>query len=170
MVNPYAAPTAEAPLPNADAQTFEVPGIAARLQYVPPGMWRGARLLVDGNPAKRKFLGKIELPASDGSTIEVRVVEGVTGPALRVGKTLHPIGPRIPAFLGVVAYLPIGLIAVGGMIGGLIGGMAMVACRRIALSERSVGLRLALMSGIIVVATAVALTLALLVQGAVGRR
>jgi len=170
MQNPYAAPTAEPLSVSGGFESFEIPGVAGRLQYEPPGMFRGSRLFVDGQPAKRNLWGRISLPGADGSTVYARIAEGLAGPALRIGRTSYPIGPRIPVLLGVLALLPIGLVAAGGALGGFLGAAAWIINRRIALSDRSVGMRIALMLGVLLAAVTIVLGVVLLFIGLPGTR
>jgi len=152
-------------LPNQDAVL--VAGVSRRVTVERPGMWTGARVYVDGQLAKKGGWGKWLLPADDGSEIAVRVREDLTGPVLTVGKEKIPIGPRVPAWLGVLAFLPIALLVIGGALGGAIGATGMVINRGIARMPISSGAKAGAMVGVLLVAIVIFVALAALLHAGV---
>lgn len=131
-------------------------------------MFSGARLLVGGQPVKKKGFTKYLLPGTNTPTVEAKFKDGLRGAEIVVAGKSYPVGPRIPLGLGVLAFAPIGLVAVGGALGGGIGAAGMVICRSIASSDRSVGLRAALMVGVFVVAVTLTLMIGGAIRSAVG--
>jgi hypothetical protein len=152
-------------LPNQDAVV--VAGVSRRVTVERPGMWNGPRVYVDGQLAKKGGWGKWLVPADDGSEIAVRVREDLTGPVLAVGKEKIPIGPRVPAWLGVLAFLPIGLLAIGGALGGAIGATGMVINRGISRMPISSGAKAGAMVGVLLVAIVIFVALATLFHAGV---
>jgi hypothetical protein len=156
----------ESTLPNHDA--VAVPGVGRHVTVERPGMWRGARVYVDNLEAKKGGWGKWLLPADDGREIAVRVREDLTGPVLTVGNAKIPIGPRVPAWLGVLVFLPFGLVAVGGAIGGVIGAVGMIVNRGIGRMPLSNGAKAGAMVGVFLASLCLLLVVATLLHVGIG--
>ena len=114
-----------------------------------------ATVLVDGLPVERGRGGKYALPASDGGTVEAKVSSSFIQPfpSIEVAGVKHPTGPKLPIFLQVLMVLPLGLVFVGGLLGGLVGAIGVGANALIARGEQSMAIKALLM--LLVLAAAV---------------
>jgi hypothetical protein len=152
---------------DADASNRDlviVPGVSRRVTIARPGMWTGARVYVDGQLAQRGSWGKWLLTGDDGRQIAVRVGEDLTGPVLTAGKERIAFGPRIPAWLGVLAFVPLFLLVIGGALGGAVGATGTVVNRGIARLPISNGSKAGAMFGVAVLSFGIVLVLATLLQ------
>ena len=88
------------------------------------GVFGAPRVLVDGQAIPRAADGTYPIPQSDGSTQSIRYKSGFAGQWLELedGRRLALDAP-VPIWLRLLTLLPIGLVAVGGLIGGAIGGL-----------------------------------------------
>ncbi len=169
MTSPYDPPKTDSPSvdPSAfdsDVTPVTLPGVSRSVTVRRAGAWSGARIFVDGQPAEKAGFGKVKIPRDDGHFLTVRFQEALTGPILIAGKDKIPVGPRTPAALGLLTYLPIGLVAVGGLVGGLLGAGGMLLNRKIADSNRPTGMKVALMLAVFVGALIAAVSVATFVR------
>ena len=67
--------------------------------------------------------GRYPITLPDGSVKELRLTGQWSGLKAVVDGVETPLEPQIPRYLLVPAFLPIGLVAVGGLIGGAFGGL-----------------------------------------------
>ena len=125
--------------------------MSAEVVVFPQTMAKGAHITVNGAPAAKGKWGKKLVPLDGGGELEVRLSQGFGGLELSYGKEKIPIGPRVPVALGILAFLPIGLVAVGGAIGGGIGGLGAAMNLQIANSPRSIPLKAVMMLGTLVI-------------------
>jgi len=88
------------------------------------GAFGAPRVLVDGQAIPRAADGTYSIPQSDGTTQSIRYKSTFAGQWLELedGRRLALDTPA-PKWLRVLMLLPIGLVAVGGLIGGAIGGL-----------------------------------------------
>lgn len=124
-----------------------IPEIAGRVTITEPGLFSGSRLLVNGKPAEKAGWGKFWLPRTDGGRAEARLVAGFTTwvPSLMVGGVRHDVGPKLPIYLAVLAFLPFTLMFVGGALGGLCGGLGAGLNHQIARTDWPLPLKLVAM-------------------------
>lgn len=92
------------------------------------GLFRRARLFVDGNEVKLEKHG-YELGNGAVITVNQKLLDPV--PDVCVDGIRVDIAPKIEGFAYVWVALPVLLILIGGFIGGLIGGIAMLLNFRI---------------------------------------
>ena len=156
------------PAATSEQELVTIPGVSRRVTITQPGMWSGRQVLVDGQPAKKGGWGKWIVPQDDGGEVVVRVGEGVTGLFLVVGKETFPVGPRVPVWLGVLVMLPIGLVAIGGILGGALGGLGWFVNRQIARMPITTGAKTGAMVGVFLAGLTVLLVLATLLHAGVG--
>jgi hypothetical protein len=129
---------------------LQVDGVApGRVTFQPPGAFGGPKLLVDGQPAQQgdgrmTFL----LPSGDGGQVSAKLIPGFLQAAIEIGGAKHPIGPKVPIGLFVLAALPIGLVSIGGVVGGAFGGAAFGLSLTVARSDKSLGAKAAIILGI----------------------
>ena len=91
---------------------------------------------MDGKEIPRSWL-KFTLPLKAGGTTTGRFRHGLrdTVPSFTVDGTSYPLGPQIPVWLGVLAMMPLSLVLVGGLLGGLTGIVAWSLNLRIATQD-----------------------------------
>ncbi|HEX5823867.1 MAG TPA: septum formation family protein [Candidatus Limnocylindrales bacterium] len=104
---------------------YRLPGTSSPEITIRPALF-GIRVLVDGVPVQsRGFFRKIyPIPLPDGTVRELSVVSGPGGLRASADGVTTAIGPQSSVLEFVLAFLPIGLVTIGGLIGGLIGGAA----------------------------------------------
>jgi hypothetical protein len=87
------------------------------------------RITVGAHPAARTGRNRYALPTAGGGTAEATLRGGFFDPypSLVIGGVAHRTGPQTPLSLRVLSLLPLALIGVGGLLGGLIAGLALVA-------------------------------------------
>lgn len=102
-----------------------VPGVAGRVSISEPGLFIGARVLIDGVPIKRMFGNRFTLRKVDGTTTIAKLQAnlGQYFPTLVVDNVRYEIGEKLPKVLLVLSFLPFCLVFVGGALGGLCGGL-----------------------------------------------
>jgi hypothetical protein len=112
---------------------------------------------VGGLPATHIGRGRYSLPAAGGGTVEATVRSGFADPypTLEINGVKHRSGPPVPLALRVLALVPIALIGFGGLLGGLIGGLGVMANLAVASQPRSAVVKALLMLGVLVVAVVV---------------
>ena len=88
------------------------------------GAFGAPRVTVDGQAVPRASDGSFAILSADGSTTSFKVQSGFAGQWLELddGRRLA-LDPPVPVWLRILTLLPIGLVAVGGLIGGAIGGL-----------------------------------------------
>lgn len=93
-------------------------------------MLRGVRVLVDGRPVtRRRDRGRPYWPITfaDGEERSLYVTGTVTGLRAVTADEEIPLERRLAWWELLLAFLPLGLITIGGLIGGVAGGAGMVA-------------------------------------------
>jgi hypothetical protein len=101
---------------------FRIPGTSEPEITVRRSTFGGLRLLVDGVPVKGQR-GRYPIQLPDGTVKELRLTGHWTGLKAVVDGVETPLEPPIPKYLLVLAFLPIALVAIGGLIGGAFGGV-----------------------------------------------
>ena len=127
-----------------------IPNVAG-LVMVDSNFWSGKQVVtVDGVPMPSGGRKRFTLPAADGSTVEARVSSSLVNPfpKVEIAGVKHPTGPELPAVLKVMIVLPLMLI-VGGLVGGLIGAMGMLANARIAVWDKGAPVKAFAMVGVL---------------------
>lgn len=123
----------------------EVPDAAGRVEVIEPGMWSGVAVEVDGRamPKAGMFSRSYPIPTRSGGTFDLEVIPDTFRGGVHVkGAGLDArLGEPIPTWLAILAFVPFGLVGVGGAIGGLFGGLGWALNRQIALSSIATPLR-----------------------------
>jgi hypothetical protein len=162
MNSPYQPPDADLRTPAMGGPyTAHVPGVRGTLSVSPPSMWTAPKLLLDGAPLKRSW-GKFIVPLEAGGTAVARVQDWGTGLELRLGAQKIPVGPQLHGAWVLLICAPFGCAALGGAIGGGLGGAAWAVNRALARTRMAGPLKAALMLGV----TALAMVLTLVAAGA----
>jgi hypothetical protein len=81
----------------------------------------------------------------------------------------HRTGPKVPVGLRVLALLPILLVGVGGLIGGLVGALGVVVNLVIARAPISSAVKALIMIGVAALACMVWVGIAVALQGAISQ-
>lgn len=146
----------------------DVPNARGRVELVEPGLFAGIRIELDGQPVTREglFSPRYPIPTNDGGTfaLEVRADPFRGGFTVKGPGLDGRVGDPIPLALGILAFLPFALVAVGGAIGGLMGGLGWAVNQQIARSDLPLPIRVALMLGVTLAAGAAWLVLAVGLQ------
>jgi hypothetical protein len=117
---------ASEPVANFRSITVAIPGFThQKVEIVPPGFFRGIQLLVNGQPAPQgSRRGEYLLTDDKGQSFSVRFRNqafGLDYPQLELGKrTIHIVDP-LKWYVWAWAVLPFLLVTFGGVLGGLIG-------------------------------------------------
>jgi hypothetical protein len=106
--------------------TVVIPEVNGTVTLEEQGMFRTARLLVDGVPAHQVERGQYMLPGKHGVTLTVKLATSFSQvlPVIVVNGTRYPVGPDLNPGYVVLIFAPMVLVALGGLIGGLCGGLA----------------------------------------------
>jgi hypothetical protein len=109
---------------------------------------------VGGQPIPRGKGGTYQLPSSDGGSVEAKVSSSFFNPSptLQVAGKKYASGPPLPIVLQILMLLPLGLVFVGGLIGGLIGALGVGVNTLVARSNYSTIVKVLMMLGILVAA------------------
>jgi hypothetical protein len=147
-----------------------IPHVAGRVSVTARGFFTGARLFVDGRPATKGGRGRFPLPKADGGRAEARLVYTMLTyvPAVTVDGVRYEVGPKLPLFLAILAFLPFALVFAGGALGGLCGGIGWAVSSGIARGPWPIGAKVPAMLGTTVLAVGAYAALAMALQGALG--
>ncbi|MDY6997870.1 MAG: hypothetical protein SW019_14815 [Actinomycetota bacterium] len=104
-------------------EPLTIPGVAGSLT-VETSVWSGRRrLFVDDAEVPTRF-GRFELAGTDGRPRPGQIKPlrfWDTYPRIEVDGALHRTGPEAPGYLKAVAFLPVLLVFIGGVLGALLG-------------------------------------------------
>jgi hypothetical protein len=100
---------------------FEGRGLALR----PAGMWKGAGLVLDGQPVPMQG-GVFLVKDNAGAQVLIKFVRSFIDPIpkLSIGGQVVTLAPPFTWYQYVFIALPLVLIPIGGLLGGLCGGVA----------------------------------------------
>jgi hypothetical protein len=130
----------------------EVDQIAGHVVVRVEGVFKGPKLLMDGAPPKAGAKkGTFLLPTQNGGEVSARLIPSFThiAPALEIDGVRIEVSPKLSPGWYVLIALPMGLVAVGGLLGGLCGGVGMAANQVIARSTLATPVKILLMLMII---------------------
>lgn len=136
--------------------SYRIPGTTGPDIVIRLGAF-GATVLANGVPLRGRgsFRRTYTVPMPDGPARELRLNTWTGSPRVSVDGHETPIGPQISAVELVLAFLPVGLVGIGGLLGGVIGGATVGVNMSIARSGSPMAVRVLGMLG----ATAVAVVL-----------
>jgi hypothetical protein len=123
-------------------------------------------LLFDGQPVPRRSRNRFLVPTRNGNVTEIVVHRRFTDPQPLInhrGET-YRIGPPLPAVIKALWLLPLGLAIIGGLLGGAVGGVGVLANAAIIRTVQSTAAKAALMIGVLLLAFLGWLVLVALVQ------
>jgi hypothetical protein len=146
--------------------TLSIPGIAGPVAVKTNWFTGRSTVTVGGREVPSSGRGLFALPTTGGQTTEARVKAQMLDPyaTVEVGGTAYRTGPAVPMGLRILGLLPILLIGIGGLLGGLIGALGVVANFWILREVRSTGLKVLAMFGVLAVTFIVWLTIATAVR------
>jgi hypothetical protein len=127
-------------------------------------------ITVGGRPATRTGRGRYSLPAVGGGTVEATVRGGFLDayPTLEINGVKHRTGPKVPVPLRALAWVPIVLLGLGGLVGGLIGALGVMVNMVIARRPASAVLKTVLMLAVLGVAVVSWIVVAGAIRAAIG--
>jgi hypothetical protein len=150
-------------------QPLSIPGVAGPVTVKTNWFTGRSTVTVGGRDVPTSGRGRFALPTTNGQTAEARVRATMLDPyaTVEVGGQKYRTGPAVPVGLRILGLLPIFLVAVGGLIGGLIGALGVVANLWIIREVKSTGVRVLALLGVLaatvvvwlIVGTAVAVAL-----------
>ncbi len=152
--------------------TVEVPGIEGHVSVSAAGLFSAPTILLDGKPAPAgPDRGTVLLPRMSGGTATARLTSTLydVSPVIEVDGVKHILGPKVPAWLGFIAILPIGLLFAGGAIGGLLGALAVGINQKVVRGSWSVSLKAVSMLGVGFAALVLMIVAAMAIRLAIGR-
>ena len=109
-------------------EPFTIPGLAGPVVVDVNNFTGRTAVTVDGQPVPQIGRRVYALPAAGGGTVNAEVRPGVFDlyPSLRINGVKHRTGPQVPIALRILAFVPILLVGVGGLLGGLIGALGVI--------------------------------------------
>jgi hypothetical protein len=152
-------------------EPITIDGVAGPVVVTTHPFWGQPALMVGGQPAARVRRRQYTLPATVGGTVDAAVRMGFADPypSVEVIGVRHRTGPNVPVVLRALALMPILLVAVGGLLGGLIGALGVVANLAVARTRIPSAVKSLIMIGVGVVAVVVWLAIAVAVRGAISQ-
>jgi hypothetical protein len=135
---------------------YQIPGTTGPQIIIRPGPF-DTTVLANGVALRGRgsFRRTYPVPMPDGSVRELSINTWSGRIRARVDGTETPIGPQMSIAEMIIAFLPIGLVAVGGMLGGVIGALAVGANLSIARGAQAMPIRVLSMVGTTVAAVVV---------------
>jgi hypothetical protein len=111
-----------------------------------------------------------QLPTRDGGTVAARIHRPKLldpFPTFEVAGVPYRTGPRVPAGLMVLALAPLVLVGFGGLLGGLVAALGIVANLRVARGAQPAAVKVGVMAAVLVATAVTWLILAALLRAAV---
>lgn len=142
---------------------FKIPGTTEPAITIRRTALGNISVLVDGQPAKRRRWRGLswDIPLADGSVTELRLTGQWTGLKAIVNGVETALEPRLPRFVLILMFLPLGLALIGGLTGALVGLGASAIIARVARRTLSWPVKVAVMLGVTGLAVALYLGVAI---------
>lgn len=132
----------------------------------PSGLLSGAKIMQNNQPApKGDKRGTFLLTQDDGTQVTASLKQANfldPLPNVVIGEEVYPVAEPVPWYWWFWAALPFGLVAVGGLLGGLAGGTAAIVNTRFVRREMNGVLKFLLLGSISLTAVVVYFVLATL--------
>jgi hypothetical protein len=156
-------------VPWVNTEPIAIDGVAGPVVVSTNALWGTPVVMVGYQTASRIGKREYALPSSFGGTVHATLRSRFADPypTVEVNGVRHRTGPKMPVVLQVIALLPIALVGIGGLIGGLIGALGVMANVAVARTRISSAGKAFIMIGIGVVAVAVFLVIATAFRAAV---
>lgn len=145
---------------------FRIPGTSGPDIVVHRSALGSLQIRVDGVPVKGKR-GRYPIQLRDGTTRELRLSGQWTGLKAVVDGVETPLEPSIPKYLLVLIFLPISLVVLGGLIGGVFGGLGAAINTGVARASLPTAGKVIAMLGVAVVTAALYLVTAVTFRNAI---
>jgi hypothetical protein len=135
---------------------YRIPGTTGPEIIIRLGLF-GTAVLANGVPLRGRgsFRRTYSIPVADGPARELQINTWSGGLRATVDGSETRIGPQMSFPEMVIAFLPIGLVVSGGLVGGAIGGMAVGVNMSIARGSEAMPIRVLSMLGTTVAAVVV---------------
>ena len=152
-----------------NTEPISINGVAGPVVISTNAFWGRPGVTVGGLPAPRTGKRRYALPTLAGGDVDATVRTGFADPypTVEVDGVQHRTGPTVPVILRVLAPLPILLVAVGGLVGGIIGALGFAANLTIARTRTPAAVKALVMLAVAGAACVVWLGIAIAVRGAV---
>jgi hypothetical protein len=110
------------------SEPLTIPGLAGPVVIDSNSFTGRIAVSVNGQAVPRIGRGMYALPTAGGETVpaEVRPSFFDPFPSLQVNGVKHRTGPEVPLALRILAFVPIVLVGLGGLVGGLIGASGVI--------------------------------------------
>jgi hypothetical protein len=112
-------------------------------------VFTGLRLFLDGEAVPRSSWIGTSYALPDGRSATLSGAWTRTSPTVEIEGTIYETGEAIPLPLVVLQFLPVGLVGVGGLLGGVVGGLGFTVNMAILRSTLSTPVRAAGMLGVL---------------------
>jgi len=107
---------------------FRIPGTSEPEITITRSALGNVSVRVDGQKVKRRGLGmRYDIPLPNGTTTELEIVGRWRGMKARVNGVETALEPPVSPIFVALIFLPLGLVIIGGLIGGIIGVVASMA-------------------------------------------
>ncbi len=138
-------------------QPLAIDGLAGPVVLAAGALSSRYSVTVGGVEAKRTGRFRYALPTAAGGTVEATVRNRFadTYPTVEINGVKHLTGPPLPLALRILALIPFALIGFGGALGGLVGGLGVVANLAIARQSIATGVKALSMVGVLLVTAVV---------------
>ncbi|MCG5471759.1 hypothetical protein LADH09A_005761 [Micromonospora sp. LAH09] len=150
-----------------NTEPLSVAGVAGPIVIATKALWGHPAVSVAGVPAPRTGR-RYALPAVDGGVVQatLRTPFADPYPTMEINGVQHRTGPPVPVFLRILAPLPILLLIVGGVLGGLIGALGFLANLTVARTRMAPAVKALAMVGVGIVTAMVWLVIAVALNAA----
>ncbi|MCP2263462.1 hypothetical protein ACFQHV_22830 [Promicromonospora thailandica] len=132
------------------SHALDIPAVSGQVDLVPDVWWGRSYLTVDGTKAPSAGKRAFTLQGADGQPVIAKL--GRTAlfspvPPVEVNGATYLAVEPLPVLVRIIGVLPILLVALGGIVGGLVAVLTIVVNLRIAGSRLSTGAKTAAMIG-----------------------
>jgi hypothetical protein len=136
--------------------SFRIPGTTEPEITVRRSALGSIKVFVDGTPARRRHRRRLsyDIPLSDGTVTELRLTGQWTNLKADINGVQTVLEPPVPRFAVILTFLPLALVLLGGLIGGLIGVGAAAINGRLARRQMPLPIKVISMLGVIALSVA----------------
>ncbi|MEU4531385.1 hypothetical protein AB0F49_24480 [Micromonospora ureilytica] len=148
-------------------EPFSVARVAGPIVVTTQDWWGHPAVTVNGVPAPRT--GKrFALSTVDGGVVQATVRTALADPypTVEIDGVRHRTGPSMSVYLRILALLPILLLTVGGLIGGLVGAFGVLANLTVARTRMTPAVKALTMVGVGIATAIVWLVIAVALNAA----
>ncbi|WP_200209554.1 hypothetical protein [Micromonospora coerulea] len=149
-------------------EPIHIDGLAGPIVVTAP-TFRAPSITVGERSATRTRGNKYLLPAADGQLVDAKLSNGLLDPypSIEIAGVKHRTGPRMPVLLQIMSALPLVVfipLLHGGLIGGLVAGIALLTNLKIARGSHSTPVKAVIMLCVLGAATVVLAMIAALLN------